>query len=73
MVQFLKRAVQIDSQQSRRAGRYTENNHKIVASSAILALHLITRSHWFRFQPRQQRLMVDTTSLLCPSPYIGAI
>ncbi|KRZ54780.1 PiggyBac transposable element-derived protein 2 [Trichinella nativa] len=68
-----RRAVQIDSQQSQKGGRYTENNQKIVASSAILALHLITRSHWFRFQPRQQRLMVDTTSLLCPSPYIGAI
>ncbi|KRX37680.1 hypothetical protein T05_904 [Trichinella murrelli] len=45
---------------------------KIIASSAILALHFIARSHLFRFQPRQRELMVHTSSLLCPSPYIGS-
>ncbi|KRX61541.1 hypothetical protein T06_7571 [Trichinella sp. T6] len=53
---IFKRAVRIDSQQSRRA--------VIVASSAMLALHFITRSHKFVSNPVNNDKMVNSPSLL---------
>ncbi|KRY04178.1 hypothetical protein T12_6244 [Trichinella patagoniensis] len=61
---IFKRAVRIDSQQSRRAvvdARKTITNRSFVCDTRTSLDHTLAQ---VRFQPRQQRQMVDSPSLL---------